>query len=701
VIQFALSSKKLKGPALQTWAKQILVPQLTVVPGAASVEVFGGQNEEVQALVDFSRLQGLGLSLSSVLKKIRSENIDIPGGRVKTADREYANRTEGKLRTTGELSRLIFQTPDGRKIYFRDFARVVDGGEERRIFTWFNGVESVKVSVLKQPNANTVSVVDGVKARIDFLKRYKVLPEGVALSPVEDQSFFIRAAIRNVLSSFLVGGLLAMLVVLFFLGSLRRTAIISMAIPIASVFTFFFMWMGGLTFNIFSLGGLAIGVGMLVDNAIVMLENISRHQQEGGDPVAAAERGGLEVESAMMASTLTNLASVMPFLLISGYMSLLFRELILTISFAFICSLLVALTAVAMLSGRLLQLPRRSGLDRFPLIRFFVFLIDRLNAGYRRALVPVLRFRWATIVLVVGLCAVSFSLLGRLGNQLLPSVDDGRFTLDVRFPAGTKVEYNKKVIRRLHDMLRKDPEVAQVFATSGGRLFTRGFAVNPTRGRIEGNLKEKSSVFAYLEKLRARLRRLDIPDARIYAYKSRLRGIRTANNTHNRGFSLAVRGEELGTLHRIAEEVAERLQGIPGLVNLQVDQDERRQEFKVRVDRERAAEFGLSVEDVGATVSTAVDGFVATHLNRRDRRVPVRIKLSDTRIRSAQDLENLPLFPPGRDPIRLRHVARVHRGVGSSQIVRIDQSRMVEVTGDLAGRSIGEVSRDVRVRLKG
>ncbi|MDA1000240.1 MAG: efflux RND transporter permease subunit [bacterium] len=700
IIEFALSSKSKKGQELQAWANQVLAPQLMVVPGTASVEAFGGQNEEIQILVDFPRLQSLGLNLSSVLARIRSENLDITGGRVVTESREYTSRTLGKVGSAKELSDLIFRTPDGRKVYLRDFAKVVDSGQEQRIFTWFNGAKSVKVVVLKQPNANTLEVIDGIKRRIEFLRLYNILPADVSFTPVADQSFFIRSSIWNVLTSVLIGGTLAILVVFLFLGSLRRTAIIALAIPVASIFTFFFMWAGGLTFNIFSLGGLAIGVGMLVDNAIVMLENISRVQAaEGGDPVAASERAAREVDSAMMASTITNLASVIPFLLISGYMSLLFRELILTISFAFICSLLVALTAVPMLSASLLQLPRRSGVERWLIVRFFADWLDWLRESYRRGLTRALAHRWAVISAVFLVCGVSFFLLEGLGNELIPEVDDGRFTVDLRFSPGTKLEYNKEIVQRVHDTLRRDVEVENVFATAGGRLFTRSFAINPTTGRIEGNLKPGYSIFPYLKKLRARLARLDLPDARFFAYKSRIRGLRTSNTTHNKSFSLSVRGEKPELITRLAVDLVTRLQGIPGLVNLQVDEVERRPELKVHLDRERAAEVGLSVEEVGTTVGTAVDGTVTTYLTRKDRRVPVRVKLADIHVRSAEDLENLPLFPQGREPIRLRHVAQVRRGQTSSVIVRIDQNRMVEITGDITDRSIGEVSRDVRARL--
>jgi multidrug efflux pump subunit AcrB len=646
-------------------------------------------------------MQGLGLSLPAVLRRMRSENMDLAAGRIETADREYASRTAGKLKNPAELSNLIFPTEDGRRVYLRDFAKVEDGGRERRIFVWLNGDESVKVVALKQPDANTISVVDGLRDRLKFLRRYGIVPDDIALTPISDQSFFIRASIKNVLASALVGGLLAILVVIVFLGSLRRTFIIGLAIPVASVFTFFLMWMGGFTFNIFSLGGVALGVGMLVDNAIVMLENISRHQSEGEDPVKSAVEGAREVESAMVASTMTNVAAVLPFLLVTGYVALLFRELILTITIAFVGSLLVGLTIVAMLSARLLQLPMTSGIGRFPLFRFFAWFIGCLNALYHFILGPVLSARWLVIVFALSACGGSYLLLDQLGNELLPKVDDGRVTVDIRFSPGGKLDYTKRVTREIHDMLLKDPEVKHVFATAGGRLFGRNFSASASRGRIQLNLKQDQNVFNYVKKLRPRLRRLQYPDARIYAYKSRVRGLRTSNSRHNKGWSIGVRGDELKILNQIAGEVVDRLQDIPGLNNVQMNEDRPRPEFHIRVNRERAAELGLSVEEIGETVSTALDGSVATYLNRQDLRVPVRVKLADTEIKSEQDLGNLPLFPVNREPTRLSHVAEVRYGQGSTYIVRVDQNRLLQVTGDISGRSLGDVSQDVRARLEG
>jgi multidrug efflux pump subunit AcrB len=699
IIEYALSSKSLKGPELQTWARKVLIPQLMIVPGIASVEAFGGQAEEIQVLVDFPRMQGLGLSLPGVLRRMRSDNMDLAAGRVTTAGREYSSRTSGKLRSPEEFNNLIFPIQDGRRVYLRDFARVKDKGRERRIFVWLNGEESIKVVALKQPDANTISVVDGLTARMGFLKRYGIIPSDVTLTAISDQSFFIRASVKNVLTSALVGGLLAIIVVVLFLGSLRRTFIIGLAIPVASVFTFFLMWMFGFTFNIFSLGGVALGVGMLVDNAIVMLENISRHQAKGGGSVVAAEAGAKEVETPMIASTMTNVAAVVPFLLVSGYVALLFRELILTITFAFICSLFIGLTVVAMLSARMLQLPMTSGLSRFPLFRLFAWFVEKVIAAYRIVLGPVLRVRWLVIVVALALCSSAYLLMDQLGNELLPQVDDGRVTVDIRFSPGGTLEYTKEVTRRVHDMLLKDSEVDKVFATAGGRLFGRNFSASASRGRIAVNLKGGISVFAFLRKLRPRLSRLEYPDARIYAYKSRVRGLRTSNSRHNKSFSLGVRGDELTVINQIAAEAVDRLQEVPGLNNVQMNEDRPRPEFHIKINRERAAELGLSVEEVGDTVSTAIDGSVATYLNRADLRVPVRVKISDTEIKSEQDLENLALFPVGREPTRLSHVAQVRYGTGSSVIVRTDQNRIVQVTGDIQGRSLGDVSRDVRARL--
>ncbi|MEK6711628.1 MAG: efflux RND transporter permease subunit [Nitrospinota bacterium] len=699
IVEFALASNKFKGPALQTWANQVLVPQLLVVPGVASVEAFGGLNEEVQVLVDFPRLQGLGLTLNSVLQRMRSENMDVAAGRVDTAEREYSSRTAGKLRSAEDLTRLIFPLPDGGRVYLRDFAKVVDGAEEKRVFVWFNGAESVKVVILKQPDSNTVAVVDGVNERLAFLKGHKIIPEGTNLTPVGDQSFFIRAAIQNVIESALVGGILATGAALLFFASIRRTLIIALTVPIGALFTLFFMWVAGLTFNIFSLFGLAIGLGMQVDCAIVMLDNISRFQAMGGDPAEAAQRGAREVDSALWASTLANVASILPFFFMSGIVSLLFRELILTIIIAFFCSLIVTLTAVAMLAARLLQLPQTSGLSRTFFFRAVARAVEWVMDAYRGLLPRVLQRRWLVIPLSLGLCAATLVLVRGVGSALLPDEDDGRITVDIRFTPGAKLETTNVVVRRIHDMLRADKEVENVFATSGGRLFGRGVARNAARGQVELNLKKGHSSFEYLGRLRPRLARLDVPDVQILAFKTQIRGLRTTNSIHNKPFSLAVRGDDLSVLQRLSQQVVERLRGVPGLPNVQLDQDQRRPEFQVRLDRERASAFGLSVQQVGETVSTAVDGTVITYINRQDRRVPVRVKFQDTRIRNAQDIERLPLFPPGREPIHLGHIAKVNSGQGDTEIARIDQSRAVEITADLADRSLGEVSRDVRGRL--
>ena len=391
-------------------------------------------------MVDFPRLQQMGLSINEVVQRLDEQNREVSGGRVIGLGAEYMTRTVGRLSEAEDLENIIFHNAQGKKIYLRDFARIEDAGERQRIFAWVNDDEAIKVVLLKQPDANTVDVADRVHERLAALEKQGLFPTDTNLKIMLDQSWFIKNSIRDVSTAIAIGGGLAILVVIFFLGSLRRTFIIALSIPIALVVTFFLMKITGLTLNIFSLGGLALGVGMLVDNSIVMLENISRHQECKDDPVAAAHNGAKEVESALWASAGTNLAAILPFLFISGIAALLFREMVLTISFAMVLSLLVGLTLVATLSAKLLCIPRSSRIDRFFLIRGFQGVIAWANGWYARSLGGMLRFRYLVLGIILAGFAAVYPLYEQLGTELLPPVDDHRATIYVRFPPGAHAE---------------------------------------------------------------------------------------------------------------------------------------------------------------------------------------------------------------------------------------------------------------------
>lgn len=708
IFELAVSSSSMDLVRLRRWCQEELANYFMTVAGVASVDVAGGLEREIQVVIDQKRLQGYGLSVSEVLRAIRDANMDQTGGRVTAGRREYLSRTEGKITSVEQLRAVpipVRAQSGQHRIRLSDIARVEDSHREQRIFARLNSIPSVKISIQKQPNANTVEVNDGLKAKLEYLRAHNIIPPGVEIRIVNDQSYYIKNSISSVTDAALVGGLLAMIVVGFFLGSWRRTFIIATSIPIAILGTFVMMGLGNLTLNIISLGGLALGVGMLVDNSIVMLENISRHQREHPDPVEAAHYGSNEVISAVIASTTTNLASVLPFLLIVGLAALFFKELILTISFAIIASLLVAITLVPMLSAQLFKY-EQTHLQQTPVwAKWSQSLVTALTNRYRQALAWTLKHRTVVLTSVVLVFVGSMYLFSQLGSEFLPYMDDGRISIRIEMPPSTSVHETNVVATRLEEIINTMPATESVFATVGGFIFGRGTAEFANRGSIDIQLvplKERTiSSNEWIAEVRKKIAAAQIPEARILVTKSQIRGIRTSSGGSD--VSVKIQGPDLGKLASLANDVMGRLRGIEGLSNLNKSLEEAKPELRVQVDRERAAELGISIREIGETIRTAIDGTIASRYTEGDREYDIRVLLDRAELVSLKSVEDLIIYPSMGPPVTLRSVAQVREGIGPVTITRENQNRIVEVTGDVAGttRTIGEVMEDVHARLDG
>ncbi|MGB0514001.1 MAG: efflux RND transporter permease subunit, partial [Wenzhouxiangellaceae bacterium] len=339
---------------VRDWVDNRLAPQLQTINGVSGVESIGGQEREVEVIVDQQRLRSYGLSLADIAEQLAQENLAVAAGNVTSTSLDVMARTDSRFQSPADIAATLLAVPGSdRRIRLDQVAEVRDGFAEQRLFVRLNGVPAVQVSVFKQPEANTVSVVDQVIARLESLDESGFVPPDIEYRITEDAAYFIRKSVDSVSAAAILGAVLAMVVVLGFLGSLRKAFVIGLSIPLAVMATFALMGAAGLTLNVMSLGGLALGVGLLLDNAIVMLENIARHRESlNKDPETAAHEGADEVISAVTAGTLTNLAAVVPFLLVTGLATLVFQELLLTISFAVIASLAVALTLVPMLAAQ-------------------------------------------------------------------------------------------------------------------------------------------------------------------------------------------------------------------------------------------------------------------------------------------------------------------------------------------------------------
>ena len=709
VYELALTSQSLPGSELRIFADEELARELNTLPGVASVDVSGGLQEEVQININSNRLQALGLGLADVLTALSDRNQDTSGGRIQGTEAETLTRVTGRFQTIDEIRNLSFEVRDSdlpQQVYLRDFAEVVDGTEEQRIYVSLNQEPAVKVSVQKQPDANTVQVVNAVKQRLEQLRSTRLFPEDMVINVTLDESVFIQNSIRNVAIAGLTGASLAAIAVFFFLGSLRQTFIIVLAIPLATLTAIILMGLFGLSLNVFSLGGLALGVGIVVDNSIVMLENMAqgaealsrRHGSNGhGDTSAAAiaqaEHSSQQLESALLAATTTNLVAVLPFLLIGGLISLLFNELILAISFAVAASLVVALTIVPTLTARLLAMPGSSGVQTVPLIRQFNLRLKGLTRQYQGLLGWVLNRRIGVIaiaVLILG--GSSLFMVKQLPREILPRIDTGQARLIAQFPPGTPLADNRTVMAEIDEVLLAKPETDYVFTTSGGFLFASITSANALRGTSTITLQPGTSVEPFVSNANQAFQGLNLVDIRLRLFPASVRGLITSNSpVRGADVDILLQSADSEALQAAGRQVLEILDEQATFARYSPDADPPQPEIQIRPDWDRAADLGLSAQTIGDTVQTLIDGSVPTQLQRGDRLVDIRVQLPNEAIDSPEQLRQLPLYTTGGQPVRLGDIAAIDSGLAPAEIQRINQRQVFIIAGRLTeGATLGD-----------
>ena len=728
VYEVALESDSLRDVDLRVFADQELSRELSVVSGVAAVDVAGGVTEEVRVNLDLNRLQAQGVALNDVLSALEERNQDVSGGRLRGEDAEPLTRTVGRFQNADELRNLSFEvggsssatpsSPDpilpARRVYLREFAEVIDGTEEQRLFVYLNGQPAVKLSIQKQPAANTIEVVEGVKNRIAALRQSGVIPSDMKLLPTLDESRFISNSISNVTTSGLVGAGLAAIAVLLFLGSLRQTLIIVLAIPLATVGAIILMQLFGLSINVFSLGGLALGVGIVVDNSIVMMETIAegvgmtpgrdaKSRLSSKQLIDQAVSSSGQVESALVASTTTNLVSVLPFLLIGGFFSLLFNELILTISFSVAASLLMALTVVPAVTSRLLAVSWSSRIGKFGPLRQFNRRFDDATRGYGRFLAQVLRWRVIVVILAfLILGGSSLFMVGQIPQEILPRINTGQANLFANFPPGTTLETNQKVMKIVDEILLKQPETEYTFTTVGGSIFASNTSENPLRSSSTITLKPGSDIEAFVQRVTQEFNKLNLVGTRLRLSPGQVRGI-ILTNSPVRGAEVDVilQGNDEENLAQAGRQLLAALDERVKSARFRPDADDQQPEIQIKPDWERIAALGITTQDIGATLQTAIEGSVPTQLQRGERLVDVRVQLNTEAVQQASQLAQVPLFVNGNYPIRLGDVATIEEGKAPGEIQRINQRQVFIVAGNLSkGVSLSDALKEVDAVLK-
>ncbi len=694
VVQMTVSSDQWDLIELRTWVDEWLQDRLLAVPGVAGTEIVGGLKREIRVLLDAEALEKHGLMLPDVLRRLREENVEQFGGRVTAGAREIIARTVGEYRSLADIRQVVLARSGSAVLRLEDVAEVVDGSEEARVITRLDGKPCVKLSVLKQADANTVAVAEAVAARMRELEAR--LPAGVRLGMVENQADYVNAALSGVRNAALEAALLVILIVYLFLGSWRQVLVMMLALPATLILNFALMKLAGFSINIFSLGGLVIAIGVLLDNSIVVIENITRwrwieRRQEIGS-VAIKATG--EIGPAILAATLSFLALFVPFLLVPGLTSLLFRELILVISGIVVISLAVALTLTPMVSATILSRRdhgARQGATRFE--RFFA----RVTEGYGRFLETVL-YRRGWVVggfLLILLLAIAGA--GGLGSEFLPQMDDGRIMVKVKLPTGAAVAETDHILSQIEQRIAGDELIESAFTLTGGRVWGLYTYEIANEGELNIQLvprdQRKMSTQEYIQRLRPIVAGVPVPGGRAMVTQMKVKGIRKMGDAD---IEVQLKGPDLVELNDLARRTAATMNQLEHFTNVYVSMDLTKPEYQVRIDRKRAADLDVSAQEIGETLRALVGGAVATRYREGDEYYNIRVIVPDSRVTTREDIEALPVRGGSGGYLRIGDVAEVAAAVGPVEIVREDQVKQAIVRGDALGVSVGDALSELQ-----
>ncbi|WP_406663075.1 efflux RND transporter permease subunit [Gallaecimonas sp. GXIMD1310] len=712
VMRLALSAPAGNLKALRSFADDDLKQRLEGIDGVASVRTGGGLEQEVQILVDDEKAAQLGLTLTDIATRLRQENINLAGGRIDDSGRELLVRTLNQYRNLDSIGDTW--VADGVRL--KDIATVRDGHKERQAISRIGGQEMVELALYKEGDANTVSMARAVRSALPRLD--KVLPPGAKLTVLYDQSRFIQHAISEVKDSAWIGGLLAMLVLYLFLRDFRATVIISLAIPVSVIATFNLMLFEKVSLNIMSLGGLALAVGMLVDNAIVVLENIARYKAKGLPVMEAASRGGAEVAGAITASTLTSLAVFVPLVFVQGIAGQLFRDQALTVTFALSVSLLVALSVIPMLAARgraadhepqaplrkralpllwLLtalfwlwrQAGRLLGVVLWPLRSLFNALYQGLAGSYQRLLPKALQHPWKTLGILLIVVASTGFLATRLPMMLLPNLAQGQFYLDVTLPPGSRLEDTDAALAKLSQAIKGDQRVSRAYSQSGSALLaSQGDADNrPNKGRLNVVLADAGDEAAVVAELRQALARTPGVEGQFN---------RPALFTFDQDLTVEISGHNLASLTRASQQVAASLAADPRFTDVRSHISSGQPELTIVFDHARLASLGLTAPEVSKIVASKIRGTLASRYQLDDRKIDMLVRLNDQHRDEVADLRNLLIT----DSLPLSAVATIKQQMGPSEITRLDQSRVALVDAAIAQGDLKSAESAARTLLK-
>lgn len=676
---------------LTRYAQEVIKPQLERIDGVAVVQVNGGSEPRLLVEVDYARLAAYNVSLENLSRALFLENLNYLGGQLDDGSQVYMVRTLGQFQSVDEVRQIVVGYNDAGAVTLGQVAEMREEMYSGNTLSRLDGTPSVILAVRKQTDANTVQVAQAVTNALQEMERE--IPGDIGFAVSTDQSLFIRESIQTLAQMAVVGGLLAGVIIFLFLGSVSATMVITCAIPISILTTFTLMYFQGFTLNIITLGGLALGVGMMVDNSIVILENIYRLRGQNMDRLTAAAQGAGRMIAPITAATLTSIVVFLPVIFIEGITKIIFSPLAYTVTFSLLASLFVAITVIPSFSARL---PMKKLSLRGPLASFNRG-VDRLTAGYRRWLMWVLKVPYLLAGAVIVLLVASLALLGQIGAEFIPKPDSSEVVVELSMPAGTNLQGTERTIELIEQLIRQVPEVSHINATIGAAdiLFIGG---TPEKAVLNVLLINKSQRDRNIDEIAEdiRLRLKQVPEADISVAPLDLTGA----NFLGSGIEVVIKGEQLDVLEALTREAAALMEPLSGTREVRTSFDQGHPELQIRVDRARAANLGLNTPMVGTLVEIALQGKLLTRIQQDGREMDLYLVGNPSMGRDITALEQLIIVTPLGTRVPLSHVASFSYDQGPTSIDREGQSRVGYINSQLAaGHNLRHTGQAVKEAL--
>jgi len=679
-------------------AERELKQALESIEGVAACSISGGLEDEIHIDIDEQKLSLLNIPISTVVNRLSQENVNLSAGILKQKDSQFLVRTVNQFKAVEEIKDIIIQKTGAIQITLGSVAEVFRGYKERKVISRINGRECIEAAIYRAADANTVTVSDAVTAKLGQVQRTTLQPRNMDYMVITNQAKFIKNTINQVKQTALIGGILAILILLYFLKNFRSTLIIGISIPISVIITFFLMYSADISLNIISLGGLALGIGMLVDNSIVVLESIQRYREKGIDLYNAALKGTTEVAGAVTASTFTTVAVFFPIVFVEGIAGQLFKDMALTVTFSLLASLVVSLTLVPMLNS---TLRRENSKERLAGLLKTIFkpldnAYEKFFNSYKKAQEISFVRRKLIFFSVVAVFLVSLFLSRFMGQELIPVISQGEFLINIEFKPGTSLKENAAIIADITDSLREYEEIESIYeligkGSMGGISFQEErenlseFTIRLTPG-ILGKKEDR-----IMERVRADMEKF--PTTKVKVYKPRLFSFKAP-------LEVVVSSNNLDVIKQVSDELLEKLREKEGIIDLKSSMEEGYPEIQIIFNRAILASQDMTINMVGSQIRNKIEGEVATRFIESDREVDIRVRVSEDFRDRVEKISRLNIRNGLNVMVPLKALAEIRISEGPAEIRRILQQKSAVITGNISGISMDEAKTEILAAVK-